>query len=312
MRTSRDLFFCRALLGLLLAGSATLAGAAGKLNVVGSTQDMASLAREVGGDKINVDAIAQGYQDPHFVDPKPSFLLRLQKADLLIVVGRQLELGWLPPLMTQSRNPKIQVGQAGYLDASLTCEILEIPTGEVTRAMGDVHPVGNPHYWLDPDNGRRIAKAIQQKLAQLDPADAAYFTQRYEDFDKRVAEADKRWIAKMAPYKGREVVTYHNSWPNFTKHFGLKVVGYIEPKPGIPPTPSHTLELIGFMKSHNVKIILVEPYFDPRTPQSIARQVGGEVANLMPSVGGVKEIKDYFGLFDYDINLLVGLFTKVH
>jgi zinc/manganese transport system substrate-binding protein len=312
MRTSRTSFFYRALLGLLLAGSATSAVAAGKLNVVGSTQDMAALAREVGGDKINVDAIAQGYQDPHFVDPKPSFLLRLQKADLLIVVGRQLELGWLPPLLTQSRNPKIQVGQAGYLDASLTCEILEIPTGEVTRAMGDVHPVGNPHYWLDPDNGRRIAKAIQQKLAALDAADAGYFAQRYEDFDKRVAEAEKRWAAKMAPYKGREVVTYHNSWPNFTKQFGLKVVGYIEPKPGIPPTPSHTLELIGFMKSHNVKIILVEPYFDARTPQSIARQVGGEVADLMPSVGGVKEIKNYFDLFDYDVNLLVGLFTKVH
>jgi zinc/manganese transport system substrate-binding protein len=312
MMTSRNSFFCRALLGLLLAGSATFAGAAGKLNVVGSTQDMAALAREVGGDKINVDAIAQGYQDPHFVDPKPSFLLRLQKADLLIVVGRQLELGWLPPLQTQSRNPKIQVGQAGYLDASLTCEILEIPTGEVTRAMGDVHPVGNPHYWLDPDNGRRIAKAIQQKLAALDAADAAYFAQRYEDFDKRVAEAEKRWAAKMAPYKGREVITYHNSWPNFTKQFGLKVVGYIEPKPGIPPTPSHTLELIGFMKSHNIKIILVEPYFDMRTPQSIARQAGGEVADLMPSVGGVKEIKNYFDLFDYDINLLVGLFAKVH
>ena len=311
MRTSRTYFY-RGLAGLLLCGSATFAGAAGKLNVVGSTQDMASLAREVGGDKVNVDAIAQGYQDPHFVDPKPSFLLRLQKADLLVVVGRHLELGWLPPLLTQSRNPKIQVGQAGYLDASLTCEILEIPTGEVTRAMGDVHPVGNPHYWLDPDNGRRIAKAIQQKLAALDPANAAYFAQRYEDFDRRVVEAEKRWTAKMAPYKGREVVTYHNSWPNFTKQFGLKVVGYIEPKPGIPPTPSHTLDLIGFMKSHNVKLILVEPYFDMRTPQSIARQVGGEVADLMPSVGGVKEIKNYFDLFDYDVNLLVGLFTKVH
>ena len=310
MMNSSISLLCRASLGLLLAGSAINALAAGKLNVVGSTQDMASLAREVGGDKVNVDAIAQGYQDPHFVDPKPSFLLRLQKADLLIVVGRQLEIGWLPPLMTQSRNPKIQIGQPGYLDASLTCEILEVPTGEVTRAMGDVHPVGNPHYWLDPDNGRRIAKAIQQRLAQLDSADAAYFAQRYDDFDKRVAEAEKRWDARMAPYKGREVVTYHNSWPNFARRFGLKVVGYIEPKPGIPPTPSHTLELIGFMKEHNVKIILVEPYFDARTPQSVARQTGGQVADLMPSVGGVKEIKNYFDLFDYDINLLVGLFSK--
>jgi len=310
MMNSRSCFLCRAMLGLLLAGSASLVNAAGKLNVVASTQDMASLAREVGGDKINVDAIAQGYQDPHFVDPKPSFLLRLQKADLLIVVGRQLEIGWLPPLMTQSRNPKIQVGQPGYLDASLTCEILEVPTGEVTRAMGDVHPVGNPHYWLDPENGRRIAKSIQEKLAAMDAADAAYFSQRYTDFDKRVAAAEKGWDAKMAPYKGRQVVTYHNSWPNFAKRFGLQVVGYIEPKPGIPPTPSHTLELMGYMKAHNIKLILVEPYFDARTPQAVARQVGGQVADLMPSVGGVKEIKNYFDLFDYDINLLVGLFSK--
>jgi ABC-type Zn uptake system ZnuABC Zn-binding protein ZnuA len=238
-------------------------------------------------------------------------LLRLQKADLLVAVGRQLEIGWLPALMTQSRNPKIQIGAPGYLDASLTCDILEIPTVEVTRAMGDVHPVGNPHYWLDPENGRRIAKAIQEKLSQLDPADAAYFAQRYGDFDRRLAEAEKRWDAKMAPFRGRQVVTYHNSWPNFAKRFGLKVVGYVEPKPGIPPTPSHTLELIAFMKEQKVKAILVEPYFDSRTPESIARQTGAQALQLMPSVGGVKEIKTYFDLFDYDINLLTGLFSKV-
>jgi len=310
MTLSRRFFLGSGLIAWLAAAAAAPAAAA-KLNVVGTTEDMAALAREVGGDHVNADAIARGYQDPHFVEPKPSFLLKLQKADLLVVVGRQLEIGWLPALMTQSRNPKIQIGAAGYLDASLTCDILEIPTVEVTRAMGDVHPVGNPHYWLDPENGRRIAKAIQEKLSQLDPADAAYFAQRYGDFDRRLAEAEKRWDAKMAPFRGRQVVTYHNSWPNFAKRFGLRVVGYVEPKPGIPPTPSHTLELIAFMKEQKVKAILVEPYFDSRTPESIARQTGAQALQLMPSVGGAKEIKTYFDLFDYDINLLTGLFSKV-
>lgn len=294
----------------LLAGCLTAGYAASKLNVVGSTEDMAALAREVGGDRVNVVSIAKGYQDPHFVEPKPSFLLSLQRADLLIVVGRQLEIGWLPPLIVESRNPKIQVGAGGYLDASLTCEILQIPTVEVTRAMGDVHPVGNPHYWLDPENGRRIAKAIEQKLSELRPQDAAYFAQRDADFDRRLGEAEKRWDAEMAPYHGEKIVSYHNSWPNFAKRFGLQVVGFIEPKPGIPPTPSHTLDLINYMKEQHVKVIVVEPYFEMRTPQSIARQTGAKVLTLLPSVGGVKEVTNYFQLFDYDIKLLIEAFKS--
>jgi zinc/manganese transport system substrate-binding protein len=294
---------------LFAAGSSAL-HAASKLNVMSSTEDLAALAREVGGDKINVDSIAKGYQDPHFVEPKPSFLLKLQKADLLLVVGLQLEIGWLPPLQTQSRNAKIQVGGAGYMDMSQYCQILEIPAGQVTRAMGDVHPLGNPHYWLDPDNGRRMAKALRDRLSQMDAADAAYFAQRYTDFDQRLTAAEKGWEAKMAPFKGRKVVTYHRSWPNFCERFGLQVIDYVEPRPGIPPTPSHTLELINRMKSDNVKLILVEPYFDLRTPNSVAQQVGGQAVVLMPSVGGNKEITTYFQLFDYDINLLSSALTK--
>src|SRR5213082_1577894 len=153
-----------------------------QLYVVTATTDMAALAQEVGGDKIKVESIAKGYQDPHFVEAKPSFLLKLRQADLLISVGLQLEIGWLPPLITQSGNPRIQVGAPGYLDASQFAEILEIPQGQVMRAMGDVHPLGNPHYWLDPDNGRRIARGIANKLAEMDPSDGAYFQQRFEDF----------------------------------------------------------------------------------------------------------------------------------
>lgn len=287
-----------------------LAYAAGKPNVMTTTEDLAALAREVGGDKVSVDSIAKGYQDPHFVEPKPSFLLKLQKADLLAVVGLQLEIGWLPPLQTQSRNAKIQVGGTGYLDMSNFCTILEKPVGQVTRAMGDVHPLGNPHYWLDPDNGRRIAKAFADKLGEMDPTDAAYFQQRYTDFDERLTAAVKNWEAKMAPFKGRKVITYHRSWPNFCERFGLNVVDYVEPKPGIPPTPSHTLDVINTMKRDGVRLILVEPYFDLRQPNYIAQQTGGAVAVMLPSVGGKKEVTTYFQLFDYDIDLLVSLFQK--
>lgn len=284
------------------------AAEAKKLNVVTATTDMAALAQEVGGDRIQVESIAKGYQDPHFVEAKPSFLLKLRNADLLIVVGLQLEIGWLPPLINQSGNPKIQVGALGYLDASQFAEILDIPTGTVTRAMGDVHPLGNPHYWLDPDNGRRIARGIAGKLSDLDPPNAAYYQQRFQDFDKRLSSAEQKWEAEMKPFRGRKVVTYHNSFPNFAKHFGLNVIGYVEPRPGIPPTPSHTLELIGLMKRENCKVILVEPYFDLKTPNSIARETGGKVVQYLPSVGGEKDVTDYFKLFDYDIGLLTQAF----
>src|SRR6476660_6673950 len=157
--------------------------ASAQLKVVATTEDLGALATEIGGDKVSVTALAKGYQDPHFVDPKPSFILAVSRADLLIVVGRELEIGWLPPLLTSSRNSKIQPGNKGYLDASLNVKILEIPTAQITRAMGDVHPLGNPHYWLEPGNGRRIAEAIRDKLSQIDPADRAYFDQRYADFD---------------------------------------------------------------------------------------------------------------------------------
>jgi len=278
--------------------------ASAQLKVVATTEDLGSLASEIGGDKVSVTPLAKGYQDPHFVDPKPSFILAVSRADLLIVVGRELEIGWLTPLLTSSRNSKIQPGGKGYLDASLTVKILEIPTGQITRAMGDVHPSGNPHYWLEPGNGRRMAQAIRDKLTELSPNDKALFAQRYADFDQRLATAEKRWDAAMAPYKGTKIVTYHRSWPNFMERFGLEVMGYVEPKPGIPPSPGHTLELIDEMKRQGAKLIVVEPYFDLKTPQAIANQTNGQVLVLAPSVGGAKEVGDYIKLFDYDIGLL--------
>jgi ABC-type Zn uptake system ZnuABC Zn-binding protein ZnuA len=299
-----------AVLILVVLGVGAPAHAQGKLTVVTTTEDLASIAREVGGDRITVESIARGYQDPHFVEAKPSFILKLQKADLLITVGRELEIGWLPPLIQQSRNARIQAGAAGYLDASQQARILDIPTGQVTRAMGDVHPQGNPHYWLDPENGKAIAREIADKLSQLRPNDRAYFTQRQTDFSTRVSQAEQRWLAAMQPFKGAKVVTYHRSYPNFAERFGLDVIGYVEPRPGIPPSPQHTLDLINEMKRQNVKLVLVEPYFDLKTPNAIGRATGAQVLVLPPSVGGVKEIADYLSLFDYDINLLVTTLKK--
>jgi zinc/manganese transport system substrate-binding protein len=300
----------KALLLLAAVLTAATVNAQGQVKVITTTADLAAIAGEIGGDRITVESLARGYQDPHFVEAKPSFILKLQKADLLVAVGRELEIGWLPPLIQQSRNSKIQPGAQGYLDASEKARILDIPTGQITRAMGDVHPLGNPHYWLDPENGKRVAQAVADKLSELRPNDRSYYAMRLADFTSRLDTAEKRWLGMMAPYKGTKVVTYHNSFPNFAERFGLSIVGFVEPRPGIPPTPQHTLDLINEMKQQNIKLVLVEPYFDLKTPNSIGRATGAEVLVMPPSVGGVKEVMDYFKLFDYDINLLVEAIKK--
>src|SRR5438445_1014226 len=259
---------------LLVSGSAL---AADKLNVGTATEDGASITREIGGDRVTVTSIGKGYQDPHFIEPKPSFLLLLRKADLLEVIGLELEIGWLPPLLDQSRNNDIRPGQKGYLDLSAGVEILERPGAGLNRSMGDVHPLGNPHYWLDPANAVRMAIEITNKLTELRSADGAYFAKRLTTFKTRMNDANKRWVAELAPYRGAKIVTYHPSWPNFARHFGLQVAGTVEPKPGIPPSPSHTLEIINLIKDQKIKVILMEPYFDRKTPDFMAEKTGTHV-----------------------------------
>jgi ABC-type Zn uptake system ZnuABC Zn-binding protein ZnuA len=307
MRTSSlRLSSCAAALVVYHAVAFASPPAVAPMKVVTTTADLAALAREVGGDRVTVTALANPTQDPHQVDPKPSYIMQVNKADLLIAVGRELEIGWLPSLTTSARNAKVQPGGPGYLDASANVKILEIPTGQITRAMGDVHPQGNPHYWLDPANGRIIARTIRDKFSALAPSDTPYFQQRYAQFDTRLSAAEKRWDAMLAPYKGAKLVTYHRSWPNFMERWGLNVMGYVEPKPGIPASPSHTIQLIEEMKRQNVKLIVMESYFNPKTPQSIATRVGGTVLVLAPSVGAVKDAGDYIQLFDYNIGKLAG------
>ena len=295
------------LVSCLLVGSPMTSGASAALNVIATTEDLASLAREVGGDRIKVEAIAKGYQDPHFVEAKPSFILKLHAADLLIAVGREMEIGWLPPLIQQCRNPKIQPGANGYLDASQNVRILEIPTGQITRAMGDVHPLGNPHYWLDPENGRKIAKLFRETFSQLDPKNASTYAANEQAFTKRLDDAERSWQADLAKIKGKPVVAWHTSWRYFAEYNGMNIVGFMEPKPGVPPSPSHLAGLIQTMKQTGAKVIVMEPFYNRKTADFVASKTGATVLVLPPSVGGTKGLDDYVQLMTNGIHQLAAI-----
>jgi ABC-type Zn uptake system ZnuABC Zn-binding protein ZnuA len=307
--TNRSIHFSLTF-ALGLAFTFVAAAAEAKLSVVTTLQDLASIAQAIGGDRVETFSLAKGYQDPHFVDAKPSFVLKLSRANLVIVAGLELEIGYLPPLLDQSRNDKVHPGNPGYLDASAGCDILQRPTQQVTRAMGDVHPYGNPHYWTDPENGRVIARSIAARLAQLDPAGKAGYAQHLTAFEAKLSAKEKEWTAKMAPYRGLKVVTFHDSWPNFAKRFQLVVAGHVEPKPGIPPSPTHTLEIINLISTQKIPVILVEPYFDTKTPKYMADKTGARVVTFYPSVGGAPGIDDYFALFDKNIDAFVAAVGK--
>jgi ABC-type Zn uptake system ZnuABC Zn-binding protein ZnuA len=310
MTTARSAFlgngWFAAISGVLLAASSLHPQTAARLKVVASTSDLAALALEVGGDRVHVEALAPGAADPHSVPEKSSYLLKLQHADLLIAVGLELDT-WLtgrhhiPSALSQSGNSRIQPGASGYFDASQYAEILEIPTSSYVR---DIHPLGNPHYWLDPDNGRRIAQALAGKLRDLRPSDGTYFLNRFQVFRERLADEEKAWSTKLRPYRGTKVITYRRSWSNFLKHFQLVSIGEIEPSAGIPPSERHTKELIRLMRDEKVRIILVEPYFRLDTANAIAGATGAKVVIMAPSVGSMNGISDYFKLFDYDLTVL--------
>ena len=300
------------------------APASAKLKVMTTTTDLASIARAVGGDAVEVTAIASGDQDPHFIEARPSLMSGARNADLLVEVGMELEVGWEPLILQGARNPKIQAGQPGHLDASEGVRKLEVPTGTVDRSQGDVHPFGNPHYWLDPWNARVVSQEIADRLAQLSPQDAPAIRERAAAFRARLdaamfgadlakaaggdalwrmadgdlpaalkAEAARRggalpplggWAARLAPFRGAAVMTYHKSWPYLLDRFGLVTVGEIEPKPGIPPSPSHLLELIKAAQQAHAKAILVEPWYGNQAPDLVAGRTGAKVVSVTQSV----------------------------
>ncbi len=327
-----------ALLALALTvGAAFAQEAARPMQVCATVPDLGSLAREVGGDQVSVTVFTKGTEDPHFLEPKPSFIKALSLCDLYIQAGMDLEIGWVPNLLQNARNGAVSPGARGFLDASQVITPLEVPTGPVDRSMGDVHPLGNPHYLLDPLNGLRVARLIRDKLIELRPSQKSYFEERYASFSKRLGEAlvgeklakkydaEKLailfergrlepflkaqgeasllggWLGLMLPYYGTKVVDDHTIWPYFARRFGIQVIGHLEPKPGIPPTTSHLGALVERMRAEGVKAVLAVPYYDPRHARFISENTGARVVNLAHQVGGREGTGDYLSMIDYDV-----------
>jgi zinc/manganese transport system substrate-binding protein len=298
LETTMSRFFLAAVALALTALSSGAARTDEPLRVVTTIETFADLARRVGGDKVAVESLSHGYQDPHFVEAKPNLMVTLNRADLLIRVGLDLEIGWLPPLVTGSRNEKILPGQPGDLDASTAVQVLDMPAVKVDRAMGDIHPLGNPHYWVPPVNGVRIAKGIADRLKQLRPADAAYFDAQLAKFVTDIKARAPAWEAAAKPLAGLKVVTYHKSWVYVSDWLKLQEVGYVENKPGIPPSPDHLAQLIGLMRTQGVKSIIVEDFYNRSIADQVADHAGGKVLSTPSDVGAKPEIKTYFDLVD--------------
>ncbi|MDB6122514.1 MAG: transporter substrate-binding protein [Pedosphaera sp.] len=276
-----------------------------RLNVVASLPDFGSIAEEVGGDKVKVTTICRGTEDAHFVDARPSFVRVLNQADVLVEGGAELEIGWLPPLVGSARNGKILSDAPGHVVLSRKIRLLEVPTGPIDRSMGDVHPLGNPHYWLDPENGKIIADELAEAFSRLDSANAAYYRANEQKFNERLDKKIVEWKKLMEPYRGTKVATYHKSFEYFAERFGLVIAGQIEPKPGIEPSPSYINSLVPRLKNEGVKLVLVEPFRPHKTPEYLAKAIGAKLLVMPEKVGGNEKVKDYFSLFDYDVDQIV-------
>ncbi len=299
MRVLIKTFF---LMGLLAASPLP---AYAKLNVVATTPDLGSIVREIGGDRVEVTSLAKGTEDPHFVDAKPSFIRILNQADALIEGGADLEVGWLPPLILNARNSKIQLGQPGRIVAAEVIRLLEIPTGPIDRSLGDVHPFGNPHLTLDPLNGKLIAGRVKERLCMLSTPDCPVFTANAKQFEEKIDSRLALWQKQMAPLRGTKVVTYHKSYSYLAERFGLQVVNTIEPKPGIPPSASHVRDLVAQMKAEGVALILLEPNRERKTPAFLSQETGARVVLIPSMVGGAKEAGDYLALFEHIVKTML-------
>jgi zinc/manganese transport system substrate-binding protein len=289
-----------ATLALALAPAAAVA----QLKVVTSTTDLHDIASAVGGSRVRATHIAEGYQDPHFVEAKPSYVLQLRDADVFAFVGLDLEVGWMSLLLEGARNAKITPGGPGYVDVSKIVPVLDVVTGRVDRSQGDVHPLGNPHYWLDPANAKRIAMLFQQVFTALDRDGAATFARNAADFAQRVDAASGRWTAQLAQIEGKPVVAWHTSWRYFAQYTGMDIVGFVEPKPGVPPSAQHLAGLVQTMRRTGAKVIIMEPFYDRRVADRIASLAGAKVLVLPPSVGGMKGIDSYVEMMQHNIAAL--------
>jgi zinc/manganese transport system substrate-binding protein len=277
----------------------TAATAHAKLNVVATTPDLASIAKEIGDDKIGLTTLAKPTEDPHFVDARPNLIVKLNRADVLIEGGAELEIGWLPALLDQARNDKLAPGAPGHVACAHGVQLLEVPS-TLDRSKGDIHAAGNPHYVVDPVNATIAAQHITDAFCALDEKSSDAYRANLRKFTDALDAKLVEWQKTLAPFKGQQVVAYHNSWLYFGHRFGLKIDLFLEPKPGVPPTPTHLAEVITKMKEDKVHVIIVDPYLNRRTAETVAARTGATVVDVTQFPGGVKGTEaGYIQLLDY-------------
>jgi zinc/manganese transport system substrate-binding protein len=294
------------LIGLMLAQSVAQA----KLNVVATTADLGAIAKKIGADKVEVTTLGKPTEDPHFVDAKPSFIVKLNRADVVVEGGAELEIGWLPALLDQARNSKIVNGAPGHISCSKDVPLLDIPT-TLDRSRGDIHAAGNPHYIIAPSNAKIVAKNIADGFCAIDPKSADVYRANLKMFDDEIDAKLAVWHQKLAPFQGQSIVAYHDSWPYFAKEFGLKIDLFLEPKPGIPPTPAHLADVIVKMKEENARVIIVDPYLNRKTADTVAAHTGAKVVEVTQFPGGVKGTEGgYIETVDYDLNAIAAALAQ--
>ncbi|HWP70391.1 MAG TPA: metal ABC transporter substrate-binding protein [Gemmatimonadaceae bacterium] len=275
-----------------------------RLSVVATTPDLAALAKEIGGDAVDVKALAKPTEDPHFVDAKPSHIVTLNRADVLIEGGAELELGWLPPLLESARNSRISAGAPGRVVASKGIKMLEVPT-TFDRSKGDVHALGNPHFLIDPLNAKIVAADIAEHLSQVQPQSADAFKANLQRFNTAIDAKLAEWEKQLSPYHGAKIVTYHKDFGYFAERFGLEIAETLEPKPGIAPSPSHLAQVISTMRNDKVRVVLVQPYQNRKTAETVARQTGAAVLDVSQQPGAIQGTTTYADLMDHLVRTLV-------
>ena len=303
MKTLKEMILL--VLGMILAGPAFA-----DLKVATSLSDLADVAQAVGGKHVTAISLCKGYEDPHFVPAKPSLMKAIQNADVFVSVGLELDGGWLPLVIPGSRNPKIQPGAKGFIDASEGVNVLEKPIGTVSRAEGDIHPLGNPHYYTDPANLEVVADHLARVFSELDPDNATDYAANAKDFDEKMEAAIKGWKKQLAPYKGAKLVVFHENFVYFADRFGLKLSGTVEPKPGIPPNPRYLTETAEAMKAAGVKVVIYQPYHDADASNELAKKAGATAYVIPTEVGGTPEAKDVFSKFDFIVSTLAKAFAQ--
>lgn len=277
-----------------------------KINIVCTVPDLCDIAKNVGGAKVTTKNLTKGYQDPHFVDPRPSFALILSRADLLLKAGLELEIGWLPPLITGARNGKILTGATGNLDCSTLVKIREVPAKKISRSEGDLHPGGNPHYWTDPRNGIRIAYGISKRLAKLDPENSEVYKKNYKKYAHKLIKWMRKWRKMLKPYQGTHVIPYHQSWIYFLRFAGLRRLSTIERLPGVKPSAAHLANLYSQIKTtKTTKLVISEPFYPQKTAKTVAKRFGLKHIMLSQLVGGVKGTSTYINNIDYNVRTIV-------